>query len=136
MRGARVTPVFDDGLQHDLSEWCHPLVNDQINYFYQRQLDTSPEKAREIASLHFQMWRHVLRREEREAQTLRRVLLARTTAAGALPTLIDKADESVMNELMDVILNRFRRTPSIAKIYSRSLLDSATALVRARQAAC
>lgn len=125
---AYVSPSVRD----ELIEWSQPLIIDQINRFYFRRLINRSAVARELAIQHYRIWRHVMRDEMPEAISLRHQLAVNSDAEGLPSTLMDEVDRAVLDELMDVVVSRFRRTPQIARSYGITLLDTATSLARAR----
>ncbi len=130
--------MSESGLQavrDELIEWSQPLIIDQINRFYFRRLFHNAPEARELAIHHYRVWRHILREEMDEATRLRTKLNARAAEVGLAPGALDDVDRAVLDELMDVVVSRFRRTPQVARSYGVTLLDTATSLARARLAA-
>ena len=119
----------------ELIEWSQPLIIDQINRFYFGNLHRNAAAARELAIQHYRVWRLILRDEIQDAADLRENLVAAALATGLRPALLDEVDRAVLDELMDVVVSRFRRTPNIARSYGMTLLDTATSLARARRPA-
>jgi hypothetical protein len=119
----------------ELLEWSQPLIIDQINQAYFGRFQQVPGIARELAIEHYRIWRHVLRGELQAAAQLRRHLIGNALSAGIQVAVLDEIDRAVLDELMDVVVSRFRRTPHIARSYGMTLLDTATNLARTRQAA-
>lgn len=120
-------------IRDELIEWSQPLIVDQINHFYFRRLTQKASVARELAIEHYRVWRHVLRNELQDAANLREQLGAHAAEMGIPSQMLDEVDRAVLDELMDVVVSRFRRTPYIARSYGMTLLDTATNLARARQ---
>lgn len=122
-------------VRDELIEWSQPLIIDQINRFYFRRLFHDAPEARELAIQHYRIWRHVLRDEMQDATRLRGTLNARAALANLPSAALDEVDRAVLDELMDVVVSRFRRTPLVARSYGMTLLDTATSLARTRAAA-
>ena len=122
-------------IRDDLLEWSQPLIVDQINQFYFQRLAKSADEARKLAIEHYRVWRLVLRDEMQAATALRAHLVSTAAAAGIQASVLDEVDRAVLDELMDVVVSRFRRTPYIARSYGLTLLDTATNLARARHSA-
>lgn len=121
--------------RNDLIGWAQPLIIDQINNFYFTSLRGRWEEARELAISHYRIWRHVLHGDI-DAAAQDRIVLQRFLMAAQLdPQMAEEADRLVFDELMDVIVTRFQRTPSLARGYGMTLLDTATSLARSRPAA-
>lgn len=121
-------------VREDLVEWSQPLIIDQINRFYFHRLAHDTTEARELAIQHYRVWRHVLREDMEEATRLRAGLAARAARSNLYASALDEADRAVLDELMDVVVCRFRRTPQVARSYGVTLLDTATSLARTRVA--
>lgn len=121
-------------IRDELIEWSQPLIIDQINRIYFHRLSHDAQEARTLALQHYRVWRHVLRNEMAEATDKRAALNARVVAANLPIHLLDEIDRAILDELMDVVVCRFRRTPQIARSYGVTLLDTATSLARARLA--
>ena len=119
-------------VRDELVEWSQPLIIDQINRFYFHWLAHDTTEARELAIQHYRVWRHVLRDDMEEATRLRSALEARAARANLRSATLDEADRAVLDELMDVVVCRFRRTPQVARSYGVTLLDTATSLARTR----
>lgn len=121
--------------RNDLIGWAQPLIIDQINDFYFTRLHGRWNEARDLAISHFRIWRHVLHGDV-DAAGQDRIILERCLVLAQLdPLLVDEADRMIFDELMDVIVTRFQRTPSLARGYGMTLLDTATSLARSRSAA-
>lgn len=121
-------------IRDELLEWSQPLIADQINHFYFRSLRQKAAAARELAIEHYRVWKHVLRNELQEASDLRSHLGAQAASLGIPAQMLDEIDRAVLDELMDVVVSRFRRTPQIARSYGMTLLDTAANIATTRQA--
>ncbi len=119
-------------IRAELIEWSQPLIVDQINHFYFRRLTHAVTVARDLSIQHYRVWRHVLRDEMQLAADLRANLTEIAERAGVTGAMLDEVDRAVLDELMDVVVSRFRRTPNIARSYGLTLLDTATNMARAR----
>ena len=122
-------------IRDELTEWSQPLIVDQINHFYFTRLSRQPALARELAIEHYRVWRLVLRDQPDAAREMRAHLADTAASAGIEPGVLDDVDRAVLDELMDVVVSRFRRTPYIARSYGITLLDTATSLAQARHQA-
>ncbi len=121
-------------IRSELIEWSQPLIVDQINHFYFYRLTHTISVARDLSIQHYRVWRHVLRDEMQQATDLRAGLVETAERAGMTSAMLDEVDRAVLDELMDVVVCRFRRTPNIARSYGLTLLDTATSMARARHA--
>ena len=128
-----MSEIASISFRDELIGWSQPLIVDQINHFYFDRLAGRSRLACELAIQHYRIWRCVLRDDLDAAAELRGVLSDNARAEGLPASLLDEADRAVLDELMDVIVSRFRRTPYIARSYGMTLLDTAANLARARQ---
>jgi len=121
-------------LQAEMAGWSQPLIIDQINHHYFSLLKGRWELARELALLHYRIWRHVMNADAAGAALERHKLDSALRAAGLDAASADAADRLVIDELMDVIVRRFQRSPALSRAYGVSLLNSAQVLTQARLA--
>lgn len=133
MKDSPLAAILRDNLHDGPHDWRLPLVVDQLKHFYGANLPDPAPHVQAIILLHFRMWRQVLDGNQTEASLFRAALVGKALEAGVSATLIDKADQAVLDELMDVIRARFRRAPAMARKHCIDLLESATILVRSRQ---
>lgn len=125
----------DASVRDDLVSWAHPLIVDEINDCYFRRLRADPAIARELAIQHYRVWRQVLSDNLDGAAQLRTQLIDYAQANSVAAAVLDAVDRAVLDELMDVVIRRFQRTPYLARSYGMSLLDAATGLARTRSMA-
>lgn len=121
-------------LQAEMAGWSQPLIIDQINHHYFALMRGKWELARELALIHYRVWRHVMNSDGDGAAQERHKLEAALQAAGLDAAAADAADRLVIDELMDVIVRRFQRSPALSRAYGMSLLNSAQLLTQARLA--
>ncbi len=118
----------------DLQLWAQPLVMDQITHYYFDRLRGRYELARELSVIHYRMWRHLLNGDGDAATQARLAHEGALLASGLDLRMAEEADRQVLDELMDVVVTRFQRTPSLARGYGQTLLDTAARLARTQTA--
>ena len=82
-----------------------------------------------LADLHWRAWRCALSNLPHGAAASRRDLAIMTRGAGLNADLIAEADEAVIDEIAEVIIARFRRSPALAKDYTKALVLTAAGLL-------
>ena len=120
-------------LAADIMLWAEPMVRDRIGFFWERAT-RNPDHARAIAEQHWRVWRCALSGLPHGATANRRDLATLIRAAGLAPDTVEIGDEAVIDEIAEVIVARFRRSPLKAKDYTKALVLVAAGLVVARQA--
>src|SRR6185437_4101653 len=95
-------------------------------------LGDNSRRARSMTLQHCRLWRDLLLQETGHAQSARRELIRLARLIGLDPDTLDRIDEIVLNELIDVVAARFHRSPAAARDYSKSLVHVASSLTEAR----
>lgn len=112
----------------DILHWAEPLVRDRLAAFWERETNES-EAARPLCDLHWRVWRCALSDLPHGAAASRRDLADRVVAAGLPAHKVAQGDEVVIDELAEVIVARFRRSPALAKDYTKALVLTAASLL-------
>jgi len=126
---APVAPKSPD----DLTSWSEAPVCDRLFGFYSTAFSES-ERARQAARLHWSCWRAYLRQLASQGRASRQALAHIFKDSRIDPALIDRADAVVVDELTDLVLNRYRRAPAQAKGYITRLVSAAAQVAQARAA--
>ena len=121
--------------QRDLVEWSAPLIADRLSKIYEACLTGDQQRVRLMILQHCHLWRNLLLEERSHAQSARRELVRLGKLAGLKSHMLDRIDEVVLDELTDVVVARFHRSPATARDYSRSLIRAASSLADVRQVA-
>ena len=120
-------------LATEILVWAEPMVRDRIGIFW-ADVVSSPDAARAIAEQHWRVWRCALSGLAHGAAANRKELMSLVRAASMTPGTLAMGDEAVIDEIAEVIVARFRRSPHLAKDYTKALIMTAAGLVVARQA--
>ena len=116
----------------EILAWAEPLVRDRMTMFWgQARLERSAVQA--LADQHWLMWRCALSGLPHGVAANRRELMNLVRAAGFGVDALAEGDEAVIDEIAEVIVARFRRSPHRAKDYTKALIVPAAGLVVARQ---
>ncbi len=116
----------------EILAWAEPLVRDRMTMFWgQARLERSAVQA--LADQHWRMWRCALSGLPHGVAANRRELMNLVRAAGFGAEALAEGDEAVIDEIAEVIVARFRRSPHRAKDYTKALIVTAAGLVVARQ---
>lgn len=129
-------PSFDSNppaARADLASWCRPIIGDFIAELYGRARQVENSELRMLSSAHERLW-HALLLGDAAAVTHRSFLESRERENAKF---LDAVDNAVINELLEVIMGRFARSPSIARAYCHVVVVAAIELgaLRARGAA-
>ncbi|HMN70711.1 MAG TPA: hypothetical protein PKA55_02455 [Rhodoblastus sp.] len=82
-----------------------------------------------MADLHWRAWRCALSNLQHGAAASRRDLAVLARSAGLPAETIEGGDEAVIDEIAEVIVARFRRSPALAKDYTKALVLTAAGLL-------
>ena len=118
--------------RRDLAEWSEPLIADRVSEIYTACFGGDQQRVRPMTLQHCRLWRNLLLQEGNRAQNARRELVRLGRLAGLESQTLDRIDEAVLDELADVVVARFHRSPATTRDYSRSLIRAATSLAEAR----
>ncbi|MCC2110260.1 MAG: hypothetical protein KDJ40_22915 [Hyphomicrobiales bacterium] len=125
---------FDNArLAADILLWAEPLARDRLSMVWGAATRESGA-GKTLADLHWRAWRCALSNLPHGAAASRRDLAIMTRGAGLNADLIAEADEAVIDEIAEVIIARFRRSPALAKDYTKALVLTAAGLLAPTQA--
>jgi hypothetical protein len=116
-------------LAADMLSWAAPLVRDRIAAFWD-QAACRDGAAERLCDLHWRVWRCALSGLPHGAASSRRDLVQLVRAASLPAQKVYDADEAVIDEIAEVIVARYRRSPNLAKDYTRALVLAAAGIIR------
>lgn len=123
------TVQFDNArLAADILLWAEPLARDRLAVFWDAAARESAT-AKTLADLHWRAWRCALSNLPHGAAASRRDLANLMRNAGLQAEIIRDGDEAVIDEIAEVIIARFRRSPARAKDYTKALVLTAAGLL-------
>jgi len=119
----------------DVASWAEPLIADQIYSFYATALKIKDLQGNQVVLQHRLFWRYLLTGQEKLALHARRELQNKASAHSIAPRALDEMDRLILDELMNVTLTRFHRSPLNVRNYSRTFVALAAQLTETRLAA-
>jgi hypothetical protein len=118
-------------VRQEFAEWSEPIIADYLYEAYAERMGAQTGTVRTLVTSHCRFWRALLTGNEAKFATYRRELASLARLAGMPVTLIDAIDVGMLDELMNVCISRFLRSPSAARDYSHFMLRTAAHLSRA-----
>lgn len=115
-------------LAADILLWAEPLARDRLTAFWSAAARESAA-AKTLADAHWRAWRCALSNLPHGAAASRRDLGALMRNAGLPVEIVRDGDEAVIEEIAEVIIARFRRSPARAKDYTKALVLTAAGLL-------
>ena len=112
-------------LRRELMDWAEPVIADCIYEGYRGQA-MEAGRARLLSSQHRRLWRAMLLEHRSTMNSVWTDLNSDLDAAGMEPTVARAIDQSVFEELLDIVMRRFRASSDKAKGCSMILLGAAT----------
>ena len=125
---------FDLSERLEMALWCFPIVCDLLGEQYGRALGPRHTSLRVVAFTHSQLWRAMLLDNQNEIHKLRGEMSWNMQRFGLPPGFADELDDLVLDELMEVVTQRFHRSPMKSSVCSHILLQVARSLVYAAEA--
>ena len=112
--------------------WAEPVVIDRAVAFYGNLVDESGTVA--MARRHCRLWRNILF-DQPSAVSPTRTEMARTAdGLGIAASVIDDADDAILEELVDIVMGRYRSSRNTIKTFSLVLMAANSSLSAARAA--
>lgn len=121
-----------DDVRQDILDWSEPLVCDRLCEAYDACFGGNAELRQPMARQHGRVWRLILSREKRRAADARRDLLKLARICRLGVEAIDAIDRLVLEELVDVVAQRFQGSPASTRLYGRLLIEASATLTEAR----
>jgi hypothetical protein len=118
--------------RRDLAEWSEPLIADRVGEIYAICFSGDQQRIRPMTRQHCRLWRNLLLQDSSRVQNARRELVRLGKLAGVESHTLDRIDEAVFDELAEVVVARFHRSPMTTRDYSKSLIRAASSLAEAR----
>ena len=120
---------FTPSERWEMALWSFPIVSDHFRARYGEAISNIQDTITALSFSHSQFWRALILDDRTAARKTRAELLERLQRLGLRPDFVSDLDEEVLDELMDVVTQRFHRSPQKASICSHILLDIAKGLV-------
>lgn len=114
--------------RREMALWCFPIVCDLVGEHYGQAIGLRHASLRLIAFSHSQLWHAMLLDDEDATRKLRGEMSWNLQVLGLQPVFADELNDLVLDELMEVVTQRFHRSPKKASICSHILLRIAKSL--------
>lgn len=116
-----------------LLQWSEPIIFDRLRDAYSHY-DLDMSTVWKLARLHSKVWRALISAEMDKFAALRGELEAELSAVGLDLNCLADADDQTMNELLEIVIARFRRSQRLSEGYHRALIGIAMRLAPAAAA--
>ncbi len=116
-----------------LMQWSEPVIFDRLREAYELRV-ADPAAAWRLARQHARVWRALISGEMRAFGLLRGDLVEELAELGLDLDCLAEADSRTMDELLEIVLARFRRSQRTAKGYHLALMQVAGRLTLAQAA--
>ena len=118
-------------VRQEFAEWSEPIIADYLHDAYAERIGAQNRTLRTLVTSQSRFWRSLLTGNDAKLAVYRRELASLARLAGIPVTMIDAIDVGMLDELMNVCISRFLRSPSAAREYSHFMLRTAAHLSRA-----
>ncbi len=120
--------------RREMALWSFPIVCDLIGEHYGRAVGVAHPFLRLVVFAHTQLWQAMLLDDRDAIRRLRGDLSLRLQALDLQHAFADEVNDLVLDELMDVVTQRFHRSPLKASMCSHILLHIAKNLTYSPEA--
>lgn len=123
-----------DQTRRDLANWSQPVIFDVVTEGYVALVGAGHYSFRVLVAMHARAWRLMLLDDRAKLLETRKELADLARLAGLSRQSLERIDNLVLEELLDVVNARFGRSAEVVRAYSRLLLRTATSLAEMRLA--
>ena len=109
----------------EMALWCFPIVSDLTLERYGAAIGRRHASLRIVSFQHSQLWQALVLDDPSAAGAAQQALNANLRRLGLPLHLVEDIDEEILDELMDVVIQRFHRSPSKASACAHLLLHIA-----------
>jgi hypothetical protein len=109
----------------EMALWCFPIVSDLTLERYGAAIGRRHASLRIVSFQHSQLWQALILDDAAAKRKGREVLGASHHLLGLSPDFMEDLDEEVLDELMEVVTQRFYRSPLKASACGHILLHIA-----------
>ena len=120
-----MTQVQNASERQAMALWCFPIITDLIRDRYVAALGGIGLSVFNVAYSHSHLWRARILDETASMRREREKLGGSVSELGLPPHLVEDIDEEILDELMDVVTQRFHRSPQQASVCGQILLHVA-----------
>ena len=108
--------------------WCFPIVTDLVRERYLAFIGGAGVAVLNVVISHSHLWRARILDDTFSLRRARDELAGHIQQLGLPPDLVEDIDEDILDELMQVVTQRFHRSPARAAICGQILLHVAKKL--------
>ena len=129
---SRIPPELAGGaIRHEMATWAEPVIADCIAVLYRGCVLSAPLGSL-LAIHHRRLWRALLLDQRADAERIWLDLERDLLRAGLDREITEEIDAAVLDELMDIVLARYRSSREKVRAFSRVLLGAAAQTVAIR----
>ena len=110
--------------------WAEPVIIDRGIDIYSRLVDNAGTVA--LARRHCRLWRNILLDQPDAVAPSRAETVRTAEALGLGSSTADDADDVILEDLVDVVMGRYRSSRNDMKAFSRVLMAANSSLAAAR----
>ena len=122
-----------DEARHTMWLWAEPIVIDRAVEVYARMVDEAGTVA--MARKHCRLWRSILSGQPPSVAPLVDEMRRAAGSLGLGDALVDDANDVILEELVDIVMSRYRTSRHAMKTFSLILMAATSCLGTARPAA-
>ena len=112
--------------------WAEPIIIDRAIGIYARLVDDAGTVA--MARRHCRLWRNILFDQPCAVAPARAEMGRTADSLGLAASAVDGADDAILDELVDVVMSRYRSSRNAIKTFSLVLMAANSSLSVARAA--
>ena len=128
-----MTPEVLAQCQQEMALWCFPVVTDFLSHQYEERTGLAHHDLRLVTFNHAQYWRALILDRQGEIAKFRAALDRALRVAHVAPAIACQLDEELLDELMRVISERYKRSPLRISQDGHVLFQVMRRLMRAEQ---
>jgi hypothetical protein len=114
--------------RQEMAFWCYPIVTDLVRERYLGVIGGAGVAVLNVVISHSHLWRARILDDSFSLRRARDELAGHIQQLGLPPDLVEDIDEDILDELMQVVTQRFHRSPVRAAICGQILLHVAKKL--------
>jgi len=111
--------------RRDMAFWCFPIISDLVAESYGRVIGPRHSSLRMVAFCHTQLWQAMLLDDHAAASKAHGEVRWNLQLLGLQLNFADEINDLVLDDLMDVVTQRFHRSPNKASVCGHILLHVA-----------
>ncbi len=119
---------YDPSERREMALWCFPIICDLIGESYGHVIGPRHASLRMVTFCHSQLWQAMLLDDHAAASKAREDVRWNLEMLGLHHAFADEVNDLVLDELMDVVTQRFNRSPLKAASCGHILLYIAKTL--------